>query len=183
VPVPVPALLTVSSYVGVWGRLNVAVTFFGPSIVKLQEPVPEHAPDQPVKVEPAADEAVSVTEVPLSMVAEQVEGQAIPLPETLPPPFPVRLTESSNGPELSKVADTDTVDPSARLKVHVELVPEQSPPQPTNVQPAAGVSVSVMSSSWRIRALHVDGQLIVCGGMSLSWPVTVPLPLTDTLTG
>jgi hypothetical protein len=157
------------------------VTIFGPSIVKLQEPVPEHAPPQPAKVEPAAGEAVNVTEVPWLMVAEHVEGHEIPLPDTLPPPLPIRLTDSWNGPGLVKVADTKMLPPSPLLKVQVDPVPEQLPPQPANVQPAAGLSVSVMFSSWRIRALHVGGQLIV--SPSLSWPVTVPLPLTETLTG
>jgi hypothetical protein len=36
----------------------------GPSIVTVQLPVPEHALDQPVKVEPVAAVAVTVTAVP-----------------------------------------------------------------------------------------------------------------------
>ena len=43
--------------------LNVAVTDFAASIVTVQAPVPEHAPVQPVKIEPADAEAVRVTEV------------------------------------------------------------------------------------------------------------------------
>ena len=35
-------------------------------IVTVQVPVPVHAPDQPVNLEPAATTAVSVTEVPLA---------------------------------------------------------------------------------------------------------------------
>jgi len=66
VPVPAPALVTVR----VKGppppeRLKVAVTVFAAFIVTTQEPVPVQAPDQPAKVEPAAEVAVRVTTVPL----------------------------------------------------------------------------------------------------------------------
>ena len=45
-------------------RLKVAVTEFAVVIVTVHEPVPVHAPDQPVNIEPVAGDAVSVTEVP-----------------------------------------------------------------------------------------------------------------------
>src|SRR5439155_649690 len=70
VPLPVPALLTVSATVG---RAKVAVTVVAALRVTVQVPVPEHPPPlQPVKVEPAAGVAVSVTAVPLVKLAEQV---------------------------------------------------------------------------------------------------------------
>ena len=63
VPLPVPALLTVSAKVG---RAKVAVTVVAALRVTVQVPVPEHPPPlQPVKVESAAGVAVSVTAVPL----------------------------------------------------------------------------------------------------------------------
>jgi hypothetical protein len=46
--------------------LNVAVTDFAVFIVTVHVPVPVQAPLQPVKVEPAAAVAVSVTEAPLA---------------------------------------------------------------------------------------------------------------------
>jgi hypothetical protein len=46
--------------------LNVAVTDLAASIVTLQEPLPVHAPLQPVKVAPEEAVAVRVTEVPLA---------------------------------------------------------------------------------------------------------------------
>jgi hypothetical protein len=45
---------------------NVAVTFFAASIVTMQLPAPEQAPDHPVKVELVAGAAVKVTCVPES---------------------------------------------------------------------------------------------------------------------
>jgi hypothetical protein len=58
VTVPFPAVVT--KRVKVFNA-NVAVTFFAASIVKMQLPVPEQAPDHPVKVEFAAGAAVRVT--------------------------------------------------------------------------------------------------------------------------
>ena len=46
--------------------LNVAVTDFAASMVTVHVAVPVHAPLQPVKIEPAAAVAVSVTEAPLA---------------------------------------------------------------------------------------------------------------------
>ena len=46
-------------------KLKVAVTVFAASIVTVQDPVPEHEPLHPPKVEPEDADAVKVTEVPL----------------------------------------------------------------------------------------------------------------------
>src|SRR5262245_50940954 len=76
-----------------------AVTVVSAVRVTVQFPVPEHPPPlQPAKVEPMAGEAVSVTAVPLSNVAEHVEPQLIPagFEVTVPRPVPVLLTESVN---------------------------------------------------------------------------------------
>ena len=82
VPPPVPAFATVS----VW--VNLAVTDFAASTVTAQDPVPEHAPDQPAKVAPESGVAVSVTEVPESNDAAQAVPQEIPAgaDDTVPPP-------------------------------------------------------------------------------------------------
>jgi hypothetical protein len=56
VPMPVPALVTVS------GNVNVADTFFAPSIVTVHDPVPLHAPDQPANEAPVSGVAISWTE-------------------------------------------------------------------------------------------------------------------------
>jgi len=55
-----------------------------------------HAPDQPVKAEPAAGAGVRATEVPVTKACEQVDPQEIPLGElvTLPLPAPASDTVS-----------------------------------------------------------------------------------------
>jgi hypothetical protein len=70
VPVPGPALLTLSVYFGT-GLLiatpvsKVAVTLCAWFMLTVQAPVPEQAPPQPLKVLPESAVAVSVTLVPL----------------------------------------------------------------------------------------------------------------------
>ena len=64
VPLPAPALLTVSAKLG---TPNVAVTVVAAVSVTVHVPVPEQLPPlQPVNVEPVAGAAVSVSAVPLA---------------------------------------------------------------------------------------------------------------------
>src|SRR5439155_25284011 len=123
--------------------VKVAVTVVAPETVTTHVPVPEHPPPlQPVKVEPAAGVAVSVTAVPLVKLAEQVTPQVIPagVLVTVPIPVPALVTVRakvgrSNVALIVVGADIVTVH---------EPVPEQPPPlQPVKVEPAAGVAVSV----------------------------------------
>ena len=67
-------------------------------------------PDQPPNVEPAAGLAVSVTIVPSSNDAEQVEPQSIPagLLVTVPLPPPARATVRVRCGTGSNVAVTDS---------------------------------------------------------------------------
>src|SRR3989442_27767 len=97
VPLPVPALLTVSAKVG---SVNVAVTVVAALRVTVQVPVPEHPPPlQPLKVEPAAGVAVNVTAAPLAKLAEQVAPQLMPAGAlvTGPLPGPALLPGSAKG--------------------------------------------------------------------------------------
>ena len=68
--------------------VKLVVTLLFALTVNTQLPVPEQAPPQPAKVEPLAGVAVSVTDVPEFTVAEQVDPQFIPPPETVPEPVP-----------------------------------------------------------------------------------------------
>src|SRR5438552_4662390 len=137
VPLPVPAGVTVRVKVC---TVKVAVTVVAAETVTTHVPVPEH-PLQPVKVEPAAGVAVSVTAVPLEKLAEQVAPQLIPAGElvTVPLPVPALLTVSAKLGRL-KVAVTVVAAESVTVQAPV---PEHPPPlQPVKVEPAAGVAVN-----------------------------------------
>src|SRR5438552_11193119 len=140
VPLPVPAGVTVR--VKVWS-VKVAVTVVAALSVTTQVPVPEHPPPlQPLKVEPMAGLAVSVTAVPLVKLAEQVAPQVIPAGKLVTVPLPVPAGVTVRVKVWSaKVAVTVV----AALRVTVQVpVPEHPPPlQPLKVEPAAGLAVSV----------------------------------------
>jgi hypothetical protein len=56
-------------------------------------PVPAQPPDQPLKLDPDAGEAVNVTMVPAGKLCEHVPGQSIAEPVTLPDPLPAVITD------------------------------------------------------------------------------------------
>jgi hypothetical protein len=93
VPVPVPLFVT-ESVTG--ARLNVAVTEVAAFTVTAQLAVPEQAPLQPAKVEPAAGAAVSVSWDPGVTDSLQSAPQEMPAGElvTVPVPVPLLVTES-----------------------------------------------------------------------------------------
>ena len=62
--------------------VNVAVTDWACDMTTVQEPVPLHAPPQPVKLQPGACMALRVTGVPAGYEFAHVPGQLIP-PSTL----------------------------------------------------------------------------------------------------
>lgn len=88
-PPPLPLFDTVST-----GIMNVAVTYFGASVVTVQEDIPVQSPLQPVKAEPEAGAEFSVTETPAPKYAEQVAPQSIPegKEDTVPAPVPALVT-------------------------------------------------------------------------------------------
>lgn len=95
VTVPLPVLVTVSTYVGCDDKPNVAVTLLAASIVTLQVPVPLQPPPlQPVNVLPEPGLAVKVTPAPAVKDSEQSVGQLMPVPVTVPLPSPAVPTES-----------------------------------------------------------------------------------------
>jgi hypothetical protein len=94
VPLPAPALVTLSAKDDC---MKVAVAEVAALMVTVQVPVPVQPPPlQPVKVEPAAGVAVSVTAVPLGNEPEHVVPHEIPAGElvTVPVPAPALLTVS-----------------------------------------------------------------------------------------
>src|SRR5438093_1599836 len=174
VPLPVPTSLTVSAKVG---RLKVAVTVVAAETETTHDPVREHPPPlQPLKVEPAAGVAVSVTAVPLARLAEQVAPQVMPAGElvTVPLPLPALLTVSAKLGRL-KVAVTVVAAETVTTQVPV---PEHPPPlQPLKVEPAAGLAVSVTAVPLVKLAEQVAPQVIPAGKL-----VTVPLPVPAGVT-
>jgi hypothetical protein len=137
--VPCPTTLTVK----VTGcSANEAVTAVAEVSVIVQVPVPLHPPFQPVKLDPVAGVAVSVTAVPTAKLPEQVAPQLIPagVLVTVPAPVPARLT-----PRLTdcKVNVAVTVVAAVSVTVHVPVPVHPPPLQPANVDPVAGVAVSV----------------------------------------
>jgi hypothetical protein len=104
------------------------------------DPVPEHAPLHPVNVEPELATALTLTLVPVAKPAEHVPGQEIPggALVTVPAPVPAVTTVSVLSTNVAVTLWSESI-----VTVHVS-VPEQPPPlQPVNVEPAAGVAVSV----------------------------------------
>jgi hypothetical protein len=156
--------------------LKVAVTEAFVVKVNVQVEVPVHAPDQPPKVDPADGVAVNVTAVPLVKDALQVAGQVIPagLLVTVPAPVPVSVTVSVGDAGPVKVAVAEVF--AEMLNVQVD-VPLQAPDHPLNVDPDAGVAVSVTDVPVSKLALQVLPQLMPLGVL-----VTVPLPVPARLT-
>jgi len=168
VPVPAPLGLTVNVKVC---SAKLAVTVVAAPSVTEQVPVPAQPPPlQPVKVEPAAGAAVSVTAVPLANEAEHVVPQEMPAGAlvTVPLPAPLRLTVSV---KVGSAKVAVTVVALLSVTVHVP-VPEQPPPlQPVNVEPAAGVAVNVTTVPFAYAAMHVEPHEMPAGLL-----VTVPIP-------
>lgn len=128
-------LLTLKQYVtDETGKAKFAVTDCAEVMVKMQEPVPEHAPDQPVNVDPLAAEAVNVTDFPDSQFAEHVQPQLIrpSLPVTVPVPVPGFVTVRL----YTAVANVAVTDVAAVIGMLQLPVPEHPPPcQPVKTYP------------------------------------------------
>jgi len=110
----------------------------------VQVPVPEQpAPDQPAKLDPDATAAVSVSIVPAVKPCEQVPGQLIPEPVTLPDPVPVSATVSvyDGGGLVVNVAVTFWAE--VIVTVHAPVPEQPAPDQPAKLDPDPGVAVNV----------------------------------------
>jgi hypothetical protein len=150
--------------------------------VTAQVPVPVQPPPlQPANVEPAAGVAVSVKEAPGATDSEQSPPQLMPAGEleTEPEPVPLLLTVRVTGVRLN-VAVTVV----AALTVTAQVpVPVQPPPlQPANVEPAAGVAVSVSA----VPGVTVSEQSLpqpMPAGELATVPEPVPLLATVSVTG
>jgi hypothetical protein len=154
---------------------NVAVTLLDAGLASVHGPVPVQAPLHPVKVDPLAAVAVSVTAVLARYVAVHVGPQLTPAGTliTVPAPLPAKLTVTVLVFAVNvAVTLTDALPPSVQLPV-----PVQPPLQPANVDPLAGVAVKVTDVPAGYVALHVGPQLIPAGLLP-----TLPLPVPATFT-
>src|SRR5947199_9012334 len=124
--------------------VNVAVTVVAALRVTVQAPGPEQPPPlQPLKVEPAAGAAVSVTAVPLAKLAAQVAPQVMPagLLVTLPAPVPALETVSV---KVCRVKVAVTV--VAALRATMQASGDQHPQSPLPLK-VESVSVSRRSAT------------------------------------
>ena len=94
VPDPLPARDTASENIGVALKVAVTESLLLALIVTEHAPVPEQAPPQPAKIDPAAGVAASFTDVPAGKSEVQVCPQLIPsgVLETVPLPEPEIVT-------------------------------------------------------------------------------------------
>src|SRR5207253_642564 len=155
------------------GRLKVAVTVVPAETVTTHVPVPEQPPPlQPVKVEPAAGVAVSVTAVPLAKLAVHVAPQVIPAGAlvTVPLPVPAGVTVRV------KVAVTDVA--AETVTVHAPVPVHPPPLQPLKIEPAAGAAVSVTAVPLGKLAAQVAPQVMPVGELVM---VPLPVPVLETV--
>ena len=121
--------------------VKVADTLLVAFIATTQEPVPEHAPPQPLNCQPESGVAVRVTLVPPLYVSEQSVPHVIPAGLLVMVPEPDLVTESKyRAVDCVKVADTLL---AAFIATTQEPVPEHAPPQPEKDRPVTGVAVRV----------------------------------------
>jgi hypothetical protein len=130
---------------------------------------PEQAPPQASSADPGLATASSVTFVPFVIETEHFVPQSMPAPPTKPLPVPAFLTVTVNlcgaggGTPKPAVIDFEPFEPwPVKVIVHVDADPAdaQSPPQPENVAPLAGVAVKTTVVFCFISAEHVVGQSI-----------------------
>jgi len=144
VTVPLPPTVTCSEpFCAAAAKL--APTLWGAFIVTVQvEALPEQAPVHPTKVLPDAGAADNVTAVPLAYDWLHVPGlvQLMPAGFEVTEPAPPTVTCSGSICTAgAKLAETFSV--ALATITHVGVLPEHTPPHPTNVCPDAGAALRV----------------------------------------
>ena len=115
-----------------------------------------------------------MTAVPTRKLAEHALPHEIPAGALETVPFP--STETARGWEVAPPNDAVTPRSLSTLTTHVGPVPEHTPPQPRNDDPASGVAVSVTCVPRSYVALHVVPQSMPDGV-----EVTRPFPARATV--
>jgi hypothetical protein len=142
--------------------------------------LPLQAPPQPANEAPGARVAVNPTDDPFRSFAVHV---CLPLPQVIPPPVTVPW------PETATESATSALEPPEKVAVtvlaalivseHVRDEPLHAPPQLWKVSPFAGWADSVTF----VPAESVAEQVVPPAPQVRPPPVTVPLPVTETLSG
>jgi len=164
--------------------LNVAEIVVLPVTVNAQVLPVEHPPPlHPPNADPLPGVSASVTCVPVANVAEHVPVTTPNVlkqftgarPATVPYAVPASVIVTTKFVVGTNVAVTLCAD--VIVIGHDPVVPVHAPLQPANVEPAAGVSLSITVEPVAKLSVHVEGQLIPLG-----WLVTVPIPAPDVAT-
>ena len=158
-------LVGVSVTAGLLLELKVAVTDSAADIVTLQLPVPEQAPLQPAKVDPAAAVSVSITSVPLVKFALQVLGHAMPAGLLLTEPDPVPPIVTFSAKVVPVVTVTVTM-----LEVELGYVPLPRKVAVTELAP--NWSADPGTDSEQVPALNVHFPSAVAPAAKLAVPVS-----------
>jgi hypothetical protein len=140
--------------------------------------LPLQAPPQPMNLEPGADFAVSVTDVGEENHAEHLQPQLMPAGHdvTLPLPRPHLVTVNWYDGRLNLAV---TYFAWFMYTVQVFSEPLQAPDQCENVDPSAGLAVSVTDVFEANDAVHVEPQSMPAGD-EMTLPVPGPLRLTSS---
>jgi hypothetical protein len=155
--------------------VKAAVTARTCVIVTTHAPVPEHAPAQPAKRDPAEAEALSVTSEPSSYDSAHVE------------PHEIEPTSEATDPEPDPPLETESVQTSANdaateracviETTHVPVPEQPAPDQPAKREPAEADADSVTGVPSSKASEQVAPQLIA---PTLELTVPEPAPLFDT---
>src|SRR5690349_4639563 len=143
-------------------------------MVTVQEPMPEHAPDQPANWEVGVEAAVSVTCWFGDSGQTQVPpGHTLAVPACETEPEPVTVTETCGGPKLAVTFCAAVI-----AIEQVVAVPEQPPDQPLNTEPTAGFAERVTVEPVISFVLQVPAPQLTAPRPAP--PLTLPLPTMVT---
>lgn len=156
--------------------MNVAVTEDAAVRLTVQVvAVPVQPPLHPVRLEPGAGDAVSVTELPTSKAPTQAAPHEMPagVDVTVPEPVPAFATVSSAALRV-KVAVTVVAVVTSTTQAPV---PVQPPLQPAKVELWSAAALNVMRSPWKSCVEQV-GPHEMPAGTDVTVPPPVPLRMT-----
>jgi len=135
-------------------------------------------PVQPVRIDPEAATAVSVTEDPVRYGSEQSVPQLMPagFEVTVPVPLPARVTVTGNVLRSKRAL---TLVLAVIVTVHVPVPVQPLAVHPANVDPFAGAAVSVTAVPPVYVSLQSVPQLMPAG-LEVTLPEPAPVRVTPS---